>query len=325
MRRTPHILSRQLRVHRMIAYQRAHLPHRIVVKLQPPHDPLRDQRTVGGMSVKMILSILIGRKYIRLAHIMEQHHEPEHLVRRDTAHRHKRMLTRRICMVRIVLPLYHDPVKLRHDHRCDPGLIRQPEPMRQRGRHKLHQLRLNPLRTDLIQLLCHIPDRIPHVICQGKSELSCEPHRPQHPQSILSEALLRVANAPDYLIFQILHPAELIHEPGLRRIRHRIDRKIPALQILCQIRGKCHALRMTAILICAINPVRRHLKALFSIHDRHRAMLNARVDRPWKQRLYLLRRRRCRNIPVPRCAPQNGIPHTASDHIGLIPGPLQRL
>ena len=274
----------------MIAHQRAHLPHRIIIKLQPSHDPLCDRRAVGGMSAKMILSIFIGRKHIRLSHIMEQHHEPEHLVRRNTAHRYKCMLTRRVCMVGIVLPLYHDPVKFRHDHRGNACLIRQPEPVRQWRCHELHQFRLDPLRTDLIQLLRHIPDRIPHIIRQGKSELGREPYRPQHPQSVLPEALLRVTDAPDHLIFQILHPTELIHEPGLWSIRHRIDRKIPAFQIFCQIRGKCHTFRVTAVLIRAIDPVRRHLKAFFSIHDRHRAVLDARVDCPRKQRFYLLRR-----------------------------------
>ena len=230
----------------------------------------------------MILSILVCLEHIRFSHVMKQHRQTQHLIRRNAAQRDQRMFPRRINVVRIVLALCHDPVKLRHNDSGNPRLIRHLKPVRTRRSEELHQFRLNPLRTDIGKISRHSKDGILRIICQCKSKLCCEPHGTHHAQRILTKALLCVSHTADGLFFNICKPAKFIHQSRFRRIRHRIDRKISAPQILRQASGKNHVFRMTAVLIIAVDPICRHLKAFFSIHNCHGSVLDSSIDRARK-------------------------------------------
>ena len=99
---------------------------------------------------------------------------------------------------------------------------------------------------------------------------------------------------------------------------HGVDRKIPAFQIFPQIRRKFHGLRMSPIQIFPIDPVCRHLIAFSMLDDRHRAVLQSRIDRLSEDLLHLLRLCRGCDIPVPRDPSENGVPDTAADDKRLI-------
>ena len=69
-------------------------------------------------------------------------------------------------------------------------------------------------------------------ILQGKAQLGGKPQPPQNPQGILRKTCLSISHTTDHTFFQILHPMKQIYQSVLFIVRHRIDRKIPAQQIL---------------------------------------------------------------------------------------------
>ncbi len=86
---------------------------------------------------------------------------------------------------------------------------------------------------------------------------------------------------PDQKMVQILHAAE--HNPPDapgHLYGHGIDRKISSPQILFQPVGKLYLLWMSAVLICTIDPVGRHLKAVLTERNRNRSMLDPCINRP---------------------------------------------
>ena len=191
--------------------------------------------------------------------------------------------------------------------------------------HQLHQLRLNPLRADPAQSRGKLLHRGQRLLLYGKSQLRREADGPQDAQRVLTEALPGLPHAAHNASFQILQPAEEIHQPFRVIVGHGVDGQIPAPQILPQVRGECHLCGMPAVLIFSVNPVSGHLKAFPLQHHRDRAVLQPGVDRPLEQGLHLLRSGGGGDVPVLGRPAQDRIPHAAAHRIGLETGILKRL
>ena len=172
--------------------------------------------------------------------IMKQHAQPQIPVSRYAGQRFQRMLAHGETVVGIVLLGVHHGIKFRQDHRRDVQLPGSPQRVRMGRQQQLHQLRLDPLRTDLAQVACQQPHRLSRLFLNGKSQLGRKAHRPQHPQGILAKPLLRVTHAADDALLQILIAAEAVLQSGFLIVCHGIDGKIPAFQVFFQIGGEGH-------------------------------------------------------------------------------------
>ena len=80
---------------------------------------------------------------------------------------------------------------------------------------------------------------------------------------------------------------------------------------------------MPAVLICSIDPVRRHFITVLAQQDRDRTMLDSRIYCPAEQLLDLLRTGGRRDIPVLRSPCQDRIAHAAAYCIRLVTVELQ--
>ena len=205
------------------------------------------------MSVKMCYPFLIHRHRVGLADIMKKHGQPQHLVIPHLLQRAKRVLSHAVCVVRMMLLRLHGPVKFRQKHPCNPQIIRLPQILRVGRHHHLHQLRLNTFRTDLFQGRGKSPNLLPGPAVDLISQLCGKTDCAQNPQRILTEALCGLSHTPDDPGLHVIHSPEKVYQALFLIIRHGIDGKIPALQILLQIRGKGNLPGMTAVLICSVN------------------------------------------------------------------------
>ena len=113
-------------------------------------------------------------------------------------------------------------------------------------------------------------------------------------------------------MIQILHSTKHIYQPDIIIICHRIDRKISSAKIFFQTIGKADFLRMTAILICTVNSISRHLITVFANHYCNCSVFYSCINRPAKYFLDCFWFcRRC-DIPVLRFSRQNRISHAAT-------------
>ena len=175
-----------------------------------------------------------------------------------------RMLTYIITVMQSFLCCFHHCIEFREDHLCDSKLICIPDLFRMIGNQKLYKLCLDTFCTDIGKIWCKFSDRLSGLFLDLKSKLCRKTDRPQNPQGILRKTCLSISHTADHTFFQILHPMKQIHQSVLFIVRHRIDRKIPAQQILWQASGKLHFTRMPVVFVFPVNPVCRHFKS-FSI------------------------------------------------------------
>ena len=101
-------------------------------------------------------------------------------------------------------------------------------------------------------------------------------------------------------------------------VSHRIDSKITASQILFQIRGKGHLLRVSCILVLAVDPVSRNFITDMLPHYRYSSMLKPCIDCLPKHLFDLLRPGGCGDIPVPGDSAKERVPDTAADGKSLV-------
>ena len=144
-----------------------------------------------------------------------------------------------------------------------------------------------------------------------------------NPKRILPKPLLRVSNTTDHAILDILHPTENINQTFFGIICHRIDGKIAPAQILLQVGGESHILRMPAICIFSVDPIGGYFKSFLAQHNRNRTMLDSCINSTPEQPFNFHRVSICRNIPVSRYPLQNGISDTAAYHICFMPCLMQ--
>ena len=270
------------------------------------------------MAFEMVHPVFIRRTALRFSHIMEKHRPAQNLVRRNITHTHKGMFSHAAAVMGIVLRRLHQPVKFRQDHFCDPCFPRRLQIFRTVGNQQFCQFHRNPFRADMLQRRRKFPDCLFRLPVDAETQLRAEPDRPQDPQRIFPEPFLRNTHTADCFTLQIPHSSVQIHQPGLIVVRHRIDRKIPALQIFLQISGKFHTFRMAGIFIFSVDPVRCHFMGMTACKYCHGSMLQSRIHRPLKYFLYLIGRRRRGDIPVVRNPPENAVTDTSAHRIGFI-------
>ena len=307
----------------MIADQLRNRSDRLIVKLQSVQDTPCQFLTDQCMSTEMIPTILIGGLHHRFSHIMKQHRKPENLVTFHIFQCPQCMLCHIIFMMRCILCHTFHCIPLRQNHLRQSQFVCITDSLRVRRYQKFHQLRLNPFRTDILQIRSKFADGIRCSRLDWEIQLCRKTYRTKNPQCVFRKTLLRISHTPDQMMVQILHSAKYIHQTHLVIIRHGIDRKISSSQILFQPVGKLYLLWMSAVLICTIDPVGRHLKAVLTEKNRNRSMLDPCINRPAEQLFYLFRLCRSRNIPVlwPSC--KDRISHAAPHRKCLIPMKLQ--
>ena len=176
------------------------------------------------------------------------------------------------------------------------------------------------LRGDLIEIGRKCRGGTERLFLDFVAQLGRKAHCPHDPKGVLGKPFRRIPDAPDELSPDVADAVKLVDKPGLLRIGHRIDREVPAPEVLEKAPRKGHTLRVTAVLIGAVNPVGRDFKALSSDEDRHRPVLDAGVDGARKELLHLPRHGTRCDVPVPGRPVQDGIPHAAADDVRLISG-----
>ena len=192
------------------------------------------------------------------------------------------MLSNGKAVVRGVLFRFHAAVKLRQKLFRDSCFICHTEIIRMRRDKKLHKLCLNPLGTDISEILSQSADPRLRLFLDLKTKLCRKTHCPHDTQCILMKALQRITYTTDDLVLHIIHPVKKIDNPLLRMVCHGIDREISAFQILFQTGSKRHLLRMTAIFIFTVHTVSCHLITFLIHHYRDSTVLEPGIYRAWK-------------------------------------------
>ena len=235
----------------------------------------------------------------------------------------KGMLPHAEAVVGIVLRLLHQVVKFRKHNRRDSRLPGDAQKIRVGAYHQLRQLHLNPFRAHLPEPFRMAPDGFLRPFLNGKAKLGGKPYRTHDAQGVLLKPFVGLPYAANDLLLQILPAPEQIHQTVFFIIGHGVHREIAPPQVLLQTRRKGHFLRMSAVLIFPIHTVGRHLIAPSVAHDRHRTVLDSRIDRLSKQSLRLLGFCRGGDVPVVRPAAEQGIPDAAAHRVGLVASLLQ--
>ena len=196
------------------------------------HDRLCEFFADVCMPFKMCRPIRIDRLSCRFPRIVKQHCKTQHFICRNIHQRMDRMLTYIITVMQSFLRCFHHCIEFREDHLCDPKLICILDLFRMIGDQKLYKLCLDTFCTDIGKIWCKFSDCLSGLFLNLKSKLCRKTDRPQNPQGILRKTCLSISHTTDHTFFQILHPMKQIYQSVLFIVRHRIDRKIPAQQIL---------------------------------------------------------------------------------------------
>ena len=309
----------------MVVNQLHCLPYGVVVHLQTAHHLSRNLRSLRSVSEEMIHPFGICSAAGRFPHVMQQHGKTQETPVLYGPHSRKGMLPYIVPVMWIILRCLHHGVKFRKNHFSDSRFVCHPQILRMFGDDQLGELRTDPLRADFLQIRSKKDHPGQGVPVYGKVQLGGKTNRAQDSQRILGKTLPGRPHTADHPGLQIPYSSVEIDQPLFLIISHGVDREISSLQILLQAGGKGNILRMPAVLVFPVNPVRCHLVAFASDQNGYRPVLNTRVYRVRKQLLDLLRSGGCRNIPVVRNPMQKRIPDTASHRIGLIPRMVQRI
>ena len=118
-------------------------------------------------------------------------------------------------------------------------------------------------------------------------------------QSVLVKAPVRLADAADNMIFQILLPAERVGKSLRRAVCHGVDGEIPTGKVGGEVEGELHALWVAVVLIFAVKPKGGYLKRRTD-NNGQRAVLNSCFDavKIPKNRLHLFGRSRGCYVPI---------------------------
>ena len=170
----------------------------------------------------------------------------------------------------------------------------------------------------MFQIGCQHLQRLACFLFDGESKLGTEPHSTHNAKCIFCKTFQRISHTADNLSVNIFQPAKKVNQSAGRIIRHGINGKITALQVLFKACCKGYLFRMSAILIFAIHPISCNFIAFFLHKDSHGSVLQTCIHCSVKQFLNLLRLRRCSNIPVVRFSSQDRIADTSAYYISLI-------
>src|SRR3989338_4048742 len=164
-----------------------------------------------------------------------------------------------------------------------------------------------------------------------KAELGGKAHGAHQSQSVFTKALLRLPDGPDYFLLQIRLAAEKVNdlevrlhwEVGLPQ-GHRINCKIPPLQIVLQIFREAHLVGMALVRILLFQAVGRDFNHFQTLIVRirlysHRAVF-VFVKTVRENFLDFFRSRVRGRVPVFRFCAQEKIPHAYAHQIRLKTG-----
>ena len=97
--------------------------------------------------------------------------------------------------------------------------------------------------------------------------------RAQYPQRVLVKAHLGLAHAADDSVLEILLAAHIVDQSRLLAPAQRVNREIAPLNILVEIAGEHHVVRMAAVLVFAVDAESGDLDGLAVFYQRHSAVL----------------------------------------------------
>ena len=155
-----------------------------------------------------------------------------------------------------------------------------------------------------------------------------EAHRAQHPQRVLAEALVRLADGPQDARLEIALTPEEVHELAGRAVLpgspgHRVHREVAARQVLPERVGERDVIGAAMVGVAGFDAVGRDLDLVVARSDDHRAEAIG-VERLREELLDLLRCRVRRDIPVLRIDAADRVAHAAADDVRRVPGLLER-
>ena len=204
---------------------------------------------------------------------MEQHSQAQTPVRLHPGEGVQRMLSHRVPVVGMVLHGLTGRIKLREKDPGEPQFIGIPQIVGVGGGQYLGKLCADSLCADMSQIGRDLTDGVSGLLLDFVSQLGGESHRPQDPEGILGKAFQGLTHTADNAGVYVLDSSVQIHQSLGIVISHGIDGKIPASQILLQIRGENHLFGMSAVLVLSVNAVGGNLEPLPVHHHRHRAVL----------------------------------------------------
>ena len=156
-----------------------------------------------------------------------------------------------------------------------------------------------------------------------KSERRGKADRPEHPQVILGETLLRIADRADEAPFDVATAVHVIDDPARLRIHEKtVDRKVPAPDILLG-RREGNLRRVTSVIVIGFHPEGGHLVRVSPLDDENDAETGADGNRPGKKRLDLFRPGRGDDVEILRRHAADQITDAAAHQKGLMAGPSQ--
>ena len=264
---------------------------RVIVKFQTPENVVGHHRAGLRMSLKMIHPVNIRLPAFRFCDIVQKHREPQHRVGRDFTQGTDRMLADRVHVMFRILCGLHAPVKFRHYDGGNSQFVEIPDFFRMGRGKQLHQLDPDALGAYFFKLRRMPAHSFPCSRFYGKPKLGRKADRPHDAQGIFFKAFIGIAHAADHFPLEIPHAPVQVHQPGIRIVGHRIDRKIPPHEVVGQIRRKRDFVGMSPVRIFPVQPVCRHLKSVLFEHDRHRPVLDPGINGAPEAGLYFLRRR----------------------------------
>ena len=155
-----------------------------------------------------------------------------------------------------------------------------------------------------------------------------EAHRTEHPQRVLAEALVRLADrSQDARLEVALAPEEVHQLPGRSVLAgapgHGVHREVAARQVLAERVGERDVIGTAMVGVAGLDPVGGDLDLVIARSDHHRAEAVG-VERLREELLDLLRRRVGRDVPVLRIDAADRVAHAAADDIRRVPGLLER-
>ncbi len=155
---------------------------------------------------------------------------------------------------------------------------------------------------------------------ERKSERGGKADRPEHPQMILGETLIRVADRPDEAAFDIATAVDVIDDPARLRIHEQtVDRKVPATDILLG-GGEDDSRGVASVFITGFHPEGGHLVRASPLDDENDAETGADGNRPGKKRPDLFRPGRGDDVEILRRHAADEIADAAAHQKGLVAG-----
>ena len=201
-----------------------------IIKFQLPKHLLRQLSAHRLMAAEVIHAIFAGEFTGGLAHVVEEHRQPQDQTGGSRLYRANGMLP--------AAPAVPGGVLLQRDQRLQlgPELAEHVGILPQNGPgaaacQKPAQLPIDPLRRHMVQHSPVFVDGCGGFPLNFIAEYRPKPQGPHHPQAVLPEPLIGLPHAADHTGADILFPAEGVMERSLQVHGDGIHGKIPPGQV----------------------------------------------------------------------------------------------